>query len=380
MASQKYLDLLKGKQVNPLAYYRGGNHSKATCIYANIVSTQEIKHPTPSRKDAMLTFYVSDPSIPCGSMSVCLFEQDIGKLDFVKEADIIIIQDFRLKLFNGNPQISINRFTKYATFTINPPTLTCNKNYEITSVDEEIINVFEQYLKEHKESSTIDLTIRLPTRRPVLETCEIIDNESKFFDYVGEVLEISIENSRATLSLTDYTLNPLPIRNYVEENIVKKEFIINCTVWDSLANECEDLQPGDYVSLRNCVKKDRNPLEFAIRNNENENKVLLLKIEEDDPRLQKLLERKKNYKMCNLPREFTSVKDIKLEKEPSKFQTQARIVSYKPEDIEKWIRGWCYNCSISSAGGMAYNTNEELKVEAFERSAEDLFFKIPAKS
>ncbi|KAI8090540.1 hypothetical protein BDF21DRAFT_192074 [Thamnidium elegans] len=367
--------------------------------------------------DAMLTFYVSDPSIPCGSMSVCLFEQDIGKLDFVKEADIIIIQDFRLKLFNGNPQISINRFTKYATFTINPPTLTCNKNYEITSVDEEIINVFEQYLKEHKESSTIDLTIRLPTRRPVLETCEIIDNESKFFDYVGEVLEISIENSRATLSLTDYTLNPLPIRNYVEENIVKKEFIINCTVWDSLANECEDLQPGDYVSLRNCVKKDRNPLEFAIRNNENENKVLLLKIEEDDPRLQKLLERKKNYsvpkpfkrisycdyplstEMCNLPREFTSVKDIKLEKEPSKFQTQARIVSYKPEDIEKWIRGWCYNCSISSAGGMACkkcntnttpiyklslilkdNTNEELKVEAFERSAEDLFFKIPAKS
>ncbi|GAA5808511.1 hypothetical protein MFLAVUS_001902 [Mucor flavus] len=415
MTSQKYLDLLKENRLNSLAYYSSGNHSKASCIYATIVSTQEIKHPTSSRADAMLTFYVSDPSIPMGSASVCLFEQDIGKLDFVKEADIIIIQDFNLKLFNGKRQISMNRFTKYATFVINPLNLTCNKNYEITPVDKNIISLLEQYLKECKESMTADSTIRLPSRRPLLETCEIDENESKFFDYIGEVTNVHMEDNRATLSLTDYTLNPLPIRSYVEENIVAKEYIINCTVWDSLVNECKDLQPGNYVSLRNCVKKDHNPLEFSIRCKDNENKVLLLKIEEDNPCLQKLIERKKSYtapkslkkisyddyplstEIYKVPRKFTSIKDIKLEKKPRKFQTQARVINYEPKDVEKWIRGWCDKCFVSSAAGIPCrkcnentkpiysvsiflkdHTDEEIRVEAFGKSAEDLFFEIPA--
>ncbi|GAA5798618.1 hypothetical protein HPULCUR_004023 [Helicostylum pulchrum] len=331
MASQKYLDSLKERGVKPLAYYSSGNHSKTSCIYATIVSTQEIKHPTPSR-----------------------------------------------------------------------------------AVDENIVSLLEQYLKEHKES-TIDLPIRIPTRRPLLETCEIDANESKFFDYIGEVTNVSMKDNRATLSLTDYTLNPLPIRSYADETIVAKEYIINCTVWDSLVNDCKDLQPGNYVSLQNCVKKDNNPLEFSIRLRDNENKVLLLNIEEDDPRLKKLIERKKNYttpkslkrisyddyplstEIYKVPRKFTSINDIKLGTIPRKFQTQARVTNYAPKAIEKWIRGWCHKCFISSAPGVECrkcntdtkpvysvsiflkdDTNEEIRVEAFEKSAQDLFFGIPA--
>lgn len=66
------------------------------------------------------------------------------------------------------------------------------------------------------------------------------------------------------------TLNHFSSRSYTDESIVKKEYIINCTAWDSLINECKNLKQWDYISLYNCIKKDSNPLEFSIQDSDND--------------------------------------------------------------------------------------------------------------
>ncbi|KAI9364195.1 hypothetical protein BD770DRAFT_177077 [Pilaira anomala] len=292
MASEHYLKILKEAGVHDVRYL-SSQHSKDSLMFASIISTKEIKEPFGGRSDFMLSFYISDPSIFPGSVNTCIFSNKREPLELIKNADIIVIENFHLKTFNDQPQFSINRFSRFATYKSKSLTCTFNKSYDAGPFDEKILKALDAFDIEQKQARGHKVAV--PTPRSILETAQIEDDKSKFFDYVGQVIDLTFENERVTITLTDYTLNPKPITHTVDESIVRKDYMIMCTVWDSLVDQCANLAPGDYVYLKNCVKKNSHPLEFSIRNKEDRGKMIIKKIEVNDPRLITLIQRKTKY-------------------------------------------------------------------------------------
>ncbi|KAI9366350.1 hypothetical protein BD770DRAFT_2792 [Pilaira anomala] len=242
----------------------------------------------------MLSFYLSDPSIYPGSVNTCIFLNEHEPLELIKNADIIAIENFHLKTFNDQPQFIINRFSCFAIYKSNSLTCTFNKSYDAGPFDKKILKALDEFDIEQKQTGRHKMAVSTP--RSILETAQIEDAKSKFFDYVGQVIDLTFENERDTITLTDYTLNPKPIMHTVDESIVRKDYMIMCTVWDSLVDQCADLAPDDYVYLKNCVKKDSHPLEFSIRNKEEDkSKIIIEKIEENNSRLITLIQRKTKY-------------------------------------------------------------------------------------
>lgn len=137
-------------------------------------------------------------------------------------------------------------------------------------------------------------------KRPLLETCELFDNPSRFFDYVGQIVTITHTNVCTMLTLTDFTENPYPPSIPIDQNTLDPKYLINCSVWDELKNECLDLEIGTYVSIQNCVKKIKAQLEFNVRGSFNEKrKRLVSPLEAEDSRLKKLISRRDKFQKEN---------------------------------------------------------------------------------
>lgn len=136
--------------------------------------------------------------------------------------------------------------------------------------------------------------------RPTLRTDQLATDPSKFFDYVGMVVQCVPEESTGTsktnLLLTDFTINPNPY--YADDDDVRGiscDMLLQCTLWDNQSENCPPLFFGDFVQLTNCTRNlRRGVLEIAIRGNA-ERKQQVHVVAPDMPSVADLLKRKGEY-------------------------------------------------------------------------------------
>lgn len=253
--------------------------------------------------------------------------------------------------------------------------LTCHED-----IVQAIASWTESELAKYSATSDGSLVNRQIVGRPILQTDEIVPDGNRYMDYVGMIVDVLYEPfvRRTILFLTDYTENPEPfIANPTEDDAkqgIAHQLLLQCTLFDDQSDKCPPVQYGDFVYLRNCVKKKRVCLEIAIHGGkDSKSSVRILSDPTQEPLLQKLLERKRNYrpklkrKRQKMPEPiqvnttslrttvkglnaWISIRDIlRLDKDiTGKYLTRAFVIDHKPKNFKHWIRGWCSNCQKTS--------------------------------
>ncbi|KAI7894830.1 uncharacterized protein EV154DRAFT_548711 [Mucor mucedo] len=315
----------------------------------------------------MLTCYISDPSLESGTCCLNIFSKSFETLEAFRENRIVKMTNFYVKEFNNNPQITLNSFSKYALFTATEirQIELVNMNLPAAPNDKAIMKALDTW---NAEASGSEAMVWVPTKRPLLETSQLYDDPSKYFDFVGQIVDIKNFDAFTLLVLTDFTENPYPPTLTVDQKVLDPKYLIYCSVWDNHRSVCADLGIKDFVFLRNCVKKLTDTLEFNIHGSNNQSKPQVVRISRDDDLLKNVLARresvKANLKRCirdqlkayPLRTEFItkkrgglkSLKYIKSRRGNGVCEVKASICKYSPQDVRDWIQGYCFRCNVRS--------------------------------
>lgn len=65
--------------------------------------------------------------------------------------------------------------------------------------------------------------------------------------------------------LTDYTPNAIPMKGEERVGAISPKLLIQCTLWDKDADECPELEYGDFLRLRNAKRKLGYYQEIVVR-------------------------------------------------------------------------------------------------------------------
>lgn len=87
------------------------------------------------------------------------------------------------------------------------------------------------------------------------------------------------------LTLTDFTPNPKPMDGYDAQRTIEPELLLQAILWDENADQCPDLQLGDYVFLRNAKLKTSKlgMYELSLHGDRMQHKVNIHKYDIDHP-------------------------------------------------------------------------------------------------
>ncbi|KAI7879861.1 uncharacterized protein EV154DRAFT_524326 [Mucor mucedo] len=313
----------------------------------------------------MLTCYVSDPSLDSGTCCLNIFSKSLKTLEAFEENRIVQMKNFFVKEFNNNPQITLNSYSKYALFTAKKikQIQLANMNLPAVPNDKIIIKALDTW---NAEASGSEAMVQVPTKRPLLETSQLYDNPAKYFDFVGQIVNIKNFDAFTLLVLTDFTENPYPPTLPVDQKVLDPKYLIYCSVWDYHRSVCAKLDVKDFVFLRNCVKKLTDTLEFNIHGSNDQSKPQVVYISPDDDLLKNVLARRKSMKASSKKRtrdqleayplrtEFItkkrgglkSLKYIKSRPENGICEVKASICKYSPQDVRDWIQGYCFKCNV----------------------------------
>lgn len=371
MNPEDYKQILKNIHIDPLCDLKVGY----TDVYGVIKKSFDMKQSTKGDMDWKVTLYVADPTYGGVNITILLFHKDRQTLIKFKENAIILLKGVVVKEFNNKMQVIVSSQKKVALFSPGsdqPETI----SFQDCSLDEDDHTIVRYLHKWNIHSIKAGSSHALPkTGRQYVEVKDLEEDRNRYVDFVGQVVDLrQVGEKQLELTVTDYTENPHPAA-YLEErdNLqIGTSFLILCGLWDENAENCPELNPGDYVSLTNCKKKIKNPLELNIHG-DSENKQRVMKLEADDARLEKVIMRQMNHSN-NVPRkkrfaesfqsydletnlltEFDKATDITTilnERAPSKrYKILAYVKDYKPKNIKDWIIGWCSNCHKSNAAG-----------------------------
>jgi DNA-directed RNA polymerase subunit H (RpoH/RPB5) len=265
----------------------------------------------------MYSLHVADPSLDGGNETMNVFNVDKSQLPDVQEQDIIIMKDSYVDDFNKRRSNSGHNGTAYALFRGDqaPEQVESQaKKCALNDIDLEIVNYLFEWNKERKTQQDDAPTVS--RARQLIETCRLGDNGVKWLNYIGMIVKYTPttekfqKGSKAVLVLTDYTVNPSPSAtsdlgiNYAKFYPLNNEHMLVCTLWDNHADDCPDLEQGDYVYLDNCKRKFNSMgcLELNI-NGKDGDKNKVRKVTENDPIVQKLLERQGHQQQKKRKRE-----------------------------------------------------------------------------
>ncbi|KAI7906380.1 uncharacterized protein BX663DRAFT_548568 [Cokeromyces recurvatus] len=394
-------------------------------VYAIVVDTKPFKRISNGRQDYIFSITLIDPSLNGESITANFFKSKTESLPQVRVGSILVLKNIKVNEFNNRIQLASSNRTLYTAF--DPVSLeekpSVDVFYKIEDHEKIIIRALhswnQQYMSLIKEKRVQMATI---IKRPILQTDQLIHNPAMYFDYIGMVVAYNRPDSRSVvdLVLTDYTINPKPYFND-EYNVkgISYEFLLQCTLWDNHADNCPELNFGDYVFIENCTRNARSQsLEISVKGNRSKKHQLTV-LEEKDPSLKNLLERRLKFDgtsetvikrditksissirtSLTCSRTINTVKDI-LEKEKAGiYLLRAFILNYQPKDIKDWIRGWCSTCQktyndpskpcinckkeveiiYQFAFLMEDETGMKIIVYGFEKDADLLFSKVPAR-
>lgn len=237
---------------------------------------------------------MADPTYSDVGITVLMFHRDGHTLARFKDNSIIVLKGVTVKSYNDRKQIIANGNRNIALFL--PAQDHAEKiDFLDCPLDGDDHTIVRYLQKWNIQSIHTELDL---SSRQFQEVKEISENNKKFMDFIGQVVDIrKVGEDHLDLVLTDYTENAKPDSSLEErDNLnVGVKFLILCGLWDNNADDCPELIPGDFVSLTNCKSKTVRFYELNIHR-EKEGKVRVVKLEENDPRLENLLSRKNNHR------------------------------------------------------------------------------------
>jgi hypothetical protein len=252
--------------------------------------------------DYKISLALTDPTLNY-TITANIFKSQQESLPKASEDRIIVFKDIKLSTFGAHLQLVGNKDTHFTVFDYK----TC-KEHRTEDADlsyySEIVEALADWTKiEVEKYSTKNVNTNIKKRsRPILQTDELIPNPDKYLDYVGMVVAFHPEVGarRTLLILTDYTENPEPFIANSDIDDAKEgidhKLLLQCTLFDDQSDKCPALKFGDFVYLTNCDKKHKVCLEIAIRGKkDSKSNVHIIAEPDKEPKLQKLLERKRNY-------------------------------------------------------------------------------------
>ncbi|KAF7722666.1 hypothetical protein EC973_002877 [Apophysomyces ossiformis] len=215
----------------------------------------------------------------------------------------------------------------------------------------------------------------ISSKRPLLTTEAILNNENGFFDYIGEVVAMADYNrnySSRMLLLTDYTRNPKPMISDTHDGSIEPSLLLQCSLFDENAVECSTLKAGDFVMIKNAVKRISNMDNLEIRVHGTRNPAMRYQkikiMESDDPLLASIKKRRDTYHQLltgvsrqdeiyehtahkvrtairGPRRKAVAIEDIcSSERAVDIYRLRAYIMDYKPRNIKEWCVKWCQFC------------------------------------
>ncbi|RUS30335.1 hypothetical protein BC938DRAFT_479540 [Jimgerdemannia flammicorona] len=300
----------------------------------------------------------------------------------------------QIQEYNDKMQaVSIKAISTWATFDGNPDTpleprrSTWSEKTVIGEPQRKIVRVLREWWrvrnKELEQQGAIGGLPLLRRPRPQLTTVEIL-KEDMFLDYVGEVVGCWSDYGRPlmTLLLTDYTENPRlqdiePGRNPMG---VSGRRIVRCSLWDQNATRSQHINLASLVFLRNAKSEldGAGCLRLVVHGDKvHPDKVDVMRLREDDPRLSDLLRRRNEFQDAMREKEKverevreeqerqarleptqqlvyqtvikyqdspTRIANVLNSNEISTYRIRARVVDIGPLKLEGFTRPYCKEC------------------------------------
>ncbi|KAI8639428.1 hypothetical protein BD408DRAFT_421442 [Parasitella parasitica] len=420
-----------------------------TKIFGLVMSISPVFQPSGNAQDWRITIGIFDPTLPMvhgkqNSFTCIFFKYSEANLPNLKIDDIVLLRNVAVQGFRANKdsksksQYVSDKESQFVVFSKEMGDGV--EQEELAEEEKELFQALKawrdakaKYIQTLAGSSGQPVSF---TARPLLTTEKIIDDDSRYFNYVGMIvgcfdkLQTPKGSYTRTLKLTDFTQNPHPyIRKdsqFADEGtvgIVSPDMMLQCTLWDNHAHNCPELEYGDYVLLDNCNRNSNNAskkyLEISIRSN-NDQRQYVVKLSKNDSRLKPLLQRKAQLEAM-LERENSSeiavvqhrirTRDIhekqtipvreliEMESEGTEY-VRVTIAQYKPLDCKSWLRDYCQKCKRTFKStiaeqcevcssllkpvyqvGFMLEDKEGSKLVAwvFDEAADRLFYQYPAQ-
>ncbi|GAN07639.1 hypothetical protein MAM1_0169c07141 [Mucor ambiguus] len=389
---------------------------------------------TSTRKDPMYNLLVIDPTLDPNDGYTCLFFVHDHDMPEIKEGNIVLLKNAAITQYGNRLQLTKNAFTKFAVFNQDSGNCFTSKNFCWEAGDEEICAAFCNWSQAVKMKNRFSANSHqmVPRRRQIITTAQILEDDAKYFNYVGMVVGFFNEQAnprRREIKLTDFTINPRPLArtdDLADDGTIgdiTTDMTLLCTLYNDHA-DCGPFSFGDYVFLDNCTRNTKNNMQLEIRVSFNQgDREHVKKLDMNDSRLQPLLQRKKEFEASlrpsasqisetavNLMRSripgqqiLVPIKQLLEKEEPGVEYIRVTIEKQKPRELTSWLKNYCLHCKITSVPTISENldacsgcgnmtkpvyramfrvrdeSGSELAVLATDEEADKLFRDLPAR-
>ncbi|KAK4518976.1 Proteasome subunit alpha type-3 [Mucor velutinosus] len=335
---------------------------------------------TRTGSDPMYKLLVIDPTLNPDDSYTCNFFVHDENMPEIKKGSIVLLKNAFVQEYRRKPQLTKNRYTEFALFDDESGNCFTSKGFCWKAGDQEIYAAFRNWSQALKLQNGFSANSHstVPRGRQIVTTAQIQEDDAKYFNYVGMIVGFFEAKEhppqRRVIKLTDYTRNPHPLTRLEDMaddgtlGNITNDMTVSCTLYDKHA-ECGPFSFGDYVFLDNCTRNTRNEMQLEIRVSftpgDGEH---VKKLDMDDPRLQPLLQRKReheaslyqspsqisetavNLMRSRIPSQQTLVpiKQLLEKEEPGVEYIRVTIEKQKPSELTTWLKSYCSHCKITS--------------------------------
>ncbi|KAL9539889.1 hypothetical protein MBANPS3_010001 [Mucor bainieri] len=398
------------------------NQWKCLQEYAGIQSVEAIKVPNilllvidvsfrSTKKDDMFNLVVTDPSLSEDDGFTCLFfinESDKAMPD-IKVGNMVMLRNAAVLEYNSKPQLTKNKYTEFAVFDQDAESCSYSSSgFYWEADDEEVYRAFcawNQAVRMRNGFSPRPQPM-IRSRRPFLTTDQILVNNAKYFNYVGMIVGFfdqygNHSNRKREIKLTDFTINPKPLpRDHMADDgtigNVTNDMTLLCTLFDD-HSECGPFRFGDYVFLDNCTRNLKNTMQLEIRVSWNPNDhIHVTRLEADDPRLQPLLQRQREYEASfnqsasQIPETATnmmrsripgvqahvSIEQLLAKEGPGIEYIRVTIENQRPSELTTWLKNYCARCKTTSVPTISEELDPCSKCDNMTKPVYRAMFKV----
>ncbi|KAG0173962.1 hypothetical protein DFQ30_006441 [Apophysomyces sp. BC1015] len=315
-----------------------------------------------------------DPSTGTGreyELCVMAFHQHQESLPQIGErGDIVFFRKAKINDFNNRPQVIARSPASWLVLKQEDlaPQRSKNLAFTMSAADWAVARTLKTWYTESRESSDDTQAIsQRSVTRPLLKTEDILQGQNPFFDYIGEVVACGDYDDfkrMRMMFLTDYTQNPQALTGESFEGTIEPQFLIQCSLFDENAAECPPLETGDFVFIKNAVKRISNLGVLEIRVHGARDAEFrypkVNKIDATDLMLTSIKKRREAYRQLLTGRirqgelyenKVHKVRTGALEDNLKGSKTcatmriiRAYVEDYKPRNIKEWSTKWCQAC------------------------------------
>ncbi|CDH51682.1 predicted protein [Lichtheimia corymbifera JMRC:FSU:9682] len=300
-------------------------------------------------------------------LSTALMEQ-------IHYGDILIVRDARIGAFFGKRQAIVKGKEKVSSWCAIDasnlqPRVVKDMPFELSDDHRRIAKILRDW-----HHSIVPTMSAIPKQRASHQqlTTEQINENVTYFNYVGMVVSFRRRSDKGPVEmiLTDYTPNAIPMKGEERVGAISPRLLIQCTLWDKDADECPDLEYGDFLRLRNAKRKVGYYQEIVVRpgfSPETQSRKVFKLEDENDQAVIDIKRRKKEFERSQRhPAADHSQPEITMEETwtavehtashatlehilndnsvENVYTTRAAVLDVKPRNLRDWMKKWCIAC------------------------------------